>query len=121
MHYKNNRPVSLKDWVIGPSHNSEGKLIIGVVAEIMPKQGPCNVRLETFPSFRFHALGPNDDSHGVRVEVTDGDKNEVQYIGSHRDYADANELLRVDDAFRAARAIEDFGRWEGGAFSQQLQ
>jgi hypothetical protein len=89
MHYKNKREVKVGDWIVGPTHNSENKVVCGIVLELMPQQGPCNVRLLTFPSYRFFAARPADyDDGGITVYT--GDKN-TGVLGYQQDFADAAE------------------------------
>src|ERR1044071_8397305 len=102
MPYINGRPVTLGDWFIGPSHNSENKLAIGVVVQMMPKQGPCNVRLITFPSWGFGVRDSQDESDCITTYSGDGKTLKVEY---REDYADAKELVHVMDGFRMVTAV----------------
>jgi hypothetical protein len=113
MHYKNGRAASIGDWVIGPTHNSEGKILVGKVLELMPQQGPCNVRLHAYYWFGFRPTQPNDDMHGELVHVKRGDKPEAYWLEGRQDFADAAALVPAADAFQMLSAVVEHGAWNG--------
>lgn len=105
MHYKNGREVNLGDWVVGISHNSENCTVCGYVIEMMPKQGPCNIKILRWRTEHF-------TEEGTAVTVCVGAPN-------HRpitDYGDAKEFIRVDDGLRMVAAVEGHGKWDGPYF-----
>lgn len=105
MHYKNKRPVGVGDWAVGISHNSHGKPIVGIVLDMMPNQGNCNLKL-----------------HVWKEEVMDdGGHGETVIIPAHQtrgtiDYGDAKEFIRVDDGLRMVNAVVGSGNWDGPYF-----
>lgn len=114
MHYKNGRPASVGDIVIGPTHNSEQKLRIGEVIELMPKQGPCNVRLSIIGRTTGIMVGAHNDIEanrffGGRVLTGPlrGDKLPTS-IEVAEDFADSKKLMTVVDAYRALDAIHSY-------------
>ncbi len=114
MHYKNGRPASIGDWVVGPTHNSEGKLLVGMVMETMPEQGPCNVRLYVFPWYESRLnMTPESSSDWERdgCRVWTGKEKAYGMIAGREDFADAAKLIHVNDGHRMVAAFEDFGRW----------
>lgn len=98
MHYKNGREVRLGDWVVGISHNSEGKTVVGYVVDKMPKQGNCNLKILRWRSEHF-------TEEGNPVEIAIG-------AYGHRpieDYGDSKSFIRADDGLRMVTAICEYG------------
>jgi len=60
MHYKNGREIKVGDNIIGPTQNSKGFLVCGVVVVIDANQGNCNVRLKKLESLYVHDDGAKD-------------------------------------------------------------
>lgn len=118
MHYKNGRSVTVGDWVIGPTHNSEGKVVIGIVVEEMPKQGPCNVRLHSWKSFNLRPIEHTDD-YRIALHFQQQGKPMALDTGS-ADYADAKELVHVIDAYNMLAAVTDHGDWKTGNFQKKM-
>ncbi len=88
MHYKNGRPAQVGDWVVGKTHNSNGHLVIGIVRELMPKQGPCNVRLQCWNRRNMTPVEKyNPDVSEATIAMSNGGYI-ARPIG---DYADAKE------------------------------
>jgi len=116
MHYKNNRLVTIGDWVVGKTHNSDHKIIVGIVLETMPKQGTCNVRLHVFRSFDFREKKPTDDGHGEVVAVGGAADQKSFWLEGRSDYADAAELIHVMDGFRMVEAVIGSGNWDAPYF-----
>lgn len=110
MHYMNKREAHIGDWVAGPTHNSQGKIRVGIVRELMPEHGPCNVKLHIWPS----EYNPGDDN-GFKGEI-------IQSWDSRgrEDYADAKELIHVLDSFRMASAVEKYGDWNAPYFEPHM-
>jgi hypothetical protein len=100
MHYKNGRPVALGDWVIGKSHNSHGGVICGIVQEMMPQQGPCNIRIHVWKAEYY-----TEEGHPVTVPPEKSKGGD--------DYGDAKEFIRADDGLRMISAIVGHGNWDG--------
>jgi len=100
MHYKNGREAKVGDWVVGPTHNSNNSIRIGYVIELMPKQGPCNVKMLYWESERIH-----EDGGGHTIPITEA----IPKV----DYADAAELILCADGHRMVSAIEGHGKWNG--------
>lgn len=136
MHYKNGREARQGDWVVGPTHNSQSRIAIGIVLELMPQQGPCNLKLRTFPFGAWAkkqenpANGdlqppffPNFGGRGIFVEGLSPNSSDVnsEYLWSHIDFADAAELFRVDDAERMANAVQSYGMWNSPYFGTEHQ
>ncbi len=97
MHYKNGRLVSVGDWAVGPTHNSEQKIVIGLVVEVMEKQGNCNVRLAAFRSHDLQPYSSDDERDALAVRM--GKDNAIYKLGCHYDYADAKNLVHVHDGY----------------------
>ena len=97
MHYKNKKQAQVGDWVIGPTHNSQQKLVVGIVVELTPLQGDCNVKLAVF--------GDAECPYGL---VPKGDP----YKNIFTDYADAKNLVPIVDAYRLVEAVYEHGLHE---------
>ncbi len=115
MHYKNGREAKVGDLVVGVTHNSERKLRVGKVLELMPKQGPCNVRLLAIGTATGLMVGSQNDIEATRfnggqiLRATirrEGEPPHALEIGE--DFADCKELFTVSDAFKAANAIHSY-------------
>src|SRR6266496_4111705 len=98
MHYKNGRIVNIGDWVVGVSHNSRNKPICGLVMEIMPKQGPCNIRIHIWKDEHFAEQG-----HPRMIPA-------VESRGQD-DYGDSKEFIRVDDGLKMVKAVMQWGNY----------
>lgn len=112
MHYKNGRLVSVGDWVVGPTHNSNHGLRIGRVLRLIERQGSCNVQLLVFPSL---LSSESDDYEGPCI-IIPWDQKALRIRYEHNDYADCNELIRVDDGWRMVNAITVQGNWDAPCF-----
>jgi hypothetical protein len=100
MHYKNGRAVSIGDWVVGISHNSEHKPVCGIVVETMPLQGACNIKIHVWRDEHFTEGGeacciPATESRG-KIE-----------------YGDAKQFILASDGLRMVSAILGHGNWDG--------
>lgn len=93
MHYKNGRESRIGDWVVGPSHNSEGQLVTGVVVEIFTDRGDCSAKICRWRDAYF-----TEDGNTVFVPVSD--------TRSLVDYADCAKLFHLEDAFLAANIVQ---------------
>jgi hypothetical protein len=96
MHYMNDRIVNVGDWVVGISHNSEGKPVCGIVMELMPKQGPCNIRIHIWKDEFF-----TEEGHPRTIKAHES-KGE-------NDFGDSREFVTVADAFRMLKAVTRWG------------
>lgn len=96
MHYLNGRLVSLGDWVVGPTHNSDNRIVCGLVVELMPKQGSCNVKLHAWKDEHFMEEG---EPCTIRAVSSSG----------YDDYADCKRLIKVEDGLRMVKAVVQFG------------
>lgn len=105
MHYKNGREVNLGDWVVGISHNSENCTVCGYVIEMMPTQGPCNIKILRWRTEHF-----TEEGNPVTVSIGDPHHHPIT------DYGDAKSFIRVDDGLRMVTAIEGHGKWDGPYF-----
>lgn len=123
MHYKNGRESKLGDLVIGITHNSDHKLRIGRVLELMPKQGPCNVRLLVVGMATGLMVGSQKDIEATRffggqilraTRYAEGQPPLALEIAE--DYADCKELVTVIDAYKALTAIENYSRYDSPYF-----
>lgn len=101
MHYKNGRPVSIGDWVVGKTHNSNGEIRVGIVKETMPLQGPCNVKLHIWLSDYHH------DDGGLNENIP------AYNTKGKDDYADCAELVKCSDGLTMISAILEHGNWNG--------
>ena len=101
MHYKNGRPVTIGDWVVGKTHNSNGQVRVGIVKETMPLQGPCNVKLHVWLSDYLHDDGGQNE-HRAPHETRGQD-----------DYADCAELIKCSDGLAMVSAVVEHGSWNG--------
>lgn len=106
MHYKNGREIKVDEIVVGRTHNSEGHLRIGVVMELMPAQGPCNVKLMVLGAWSLLASGQ------VMLQTTAHLNGKPLTLKTGIDYADAKELYRVDDCYSMLDAVLDHGQWD---------
>lgn len=106
MHYKNGREVNVRDWVVGISHNSNNQTVCGYVIELMPKQGPCNIKILRWRDEHF-----TEDGHSVCIAIGQPGHRPIE------DYGDAKEFIRVDDGLRMITAIEGSGKWDGPYFT----
>ncbi len=104
MHYKNGRPVAVGDWVVGISHNSQNETVCGYVIDIMPKQGPCNIKL-----LRWREEYYTEEGNPVTVSIDKARPIE--------DYGDAKDFIRADDGLRMIHAIVGSGNWDGPYFT----
>lgn len=100
MHYKNGREAKVGDWAVGPTHNSGNEPRVGRVLELMPLQGPCNVKLHIWRDRHYTEEGA--PVH-VPAHKTEGET----------DFADAKELVLCADGYRMLSAIEGHGKWDG--------
>lgn len=100
MHYKNGRKVTIGDWVVGVSHNSGHKPIVGIVIEMMPDQGTCNIKLHRWSDESFLDAG-------TRVEV------QPQNWHGKPDFGDAKEFILCEDGLRMVNAVLGHGNWDG--------
>ena len=101
MHYKNGRRVNLGDWVVGRTHNSKGEAVCGIVIEIMPDRGNCNIKIHSWRD-------DQDYNEGVPEELVPAHESR-----GFVDYGDAKEFVRVDDGLRMISAVLDHGNWDG--------
>lgn len=99
MHYKNGRQVNTGDWVIGISHNSQNKPVVGVVMEMMPKQGPCNIRIHCWREEYY-----TEEGHPMTTPL--------EQTKGYDDYGDAKEFILCADGLRMVKAVVQFGAWE---------
>lgn len=97
MHYKNGRIVAVGDWAVGPTHNTEGKIIIGLVTKIIKGQGNCSVRLQVFPAYELMKYSHEDERDTISVSI--GDEETNYKLGSRTDFADAAKLVHVQDGY----------------------
>ncbi len=98
MHYKNGRPVNVGDWVVGKTHNSKD-VVVGIVLEMMPKQGPCNIKIH-----RWEEDLMIDDADTVRTPA--------HKTSGVVDYADASEFILASDGLKMVKAVIGFGNWD---------
>jgi hypothetical protein len=98
MHYKNGRQVMIGDWVVGVSHNSQNKPICGLVVELMPDQGTCNIKIHIWEDQHF-----TEEGHPAMIPATESKGRD--------DYGNANEFIRVDDGLRMVLAVEGWGKY----------
>jgi hypothetical protein len=108
MHYSNGRKAEQGDWIIGPTHTSNGEVAVGIVTEIFTKErGDCTARLMVFAS---HELRPyDDDSERGGLPVHMGEKRTLYKLCGREQYADISKLLRCDDGLRLAMAVHGSG------------
>lgn len=97
MHYKNGRPATIGDWVFGPTFNLD-HCTVGIVVELMEKQGDCNVRLYVFPSFSTLFADDRED-RGLRLRV--GKDKSDRGLDCKEEWADAKKLVLIQDAFNS--------------------
>lgn len=116
MHYKNKRLAVVNDWVCGPTHNSQGKIAVGFIIELMEGQGNCSARLWIFPSLLFRPYNPDENTGGQLIHHV-GVKRELYSLGGKEDYADVKELIRVDDGWRLTNAVIGSGLPESPYFT----
>lgn len=114
MHYKNGREIKVDEIVIGPTHNSEGHLRVGVVLELMPAQGPCNVKLMVLGAWSLLASGQ------AMLQTTGHYDGKPLTLKTGIDYADAKDLFRVDDCYKMLDAVLDHGGWNSPYFPVAL-
>jgi hypothetical protein len=112
MHYKNGRPVAVGDWVVGKTHNSQQRLVIGIVRELMPQQGTCNVRLECWDR---HNMVPHEERPESPDTIMMGSGGHL--AAPRPDYADAAELITVADGYRMVAAVSSCGLWDAPYFA----
>jgi hypothetical protein len=115
MHYKNGRESKVGDLVVGVTHNSDHKLRIGKVLELMTNKGSCNVRLLVIGMATGMMVGDGNDIearrfHGgeilrARIHKLEEEPHAVEIS---EDFADCKELVTVSDAFKAANAIHSY-------------
>ncbi len=67
---------------------------------MMPKQGPCNIKLHRWEAYTDHDDGGPD--HYTPAHETRG----------MADYADAAELILAADGLRMVEAVIEHGRWD---------
>ena len=101
--------------MIGETHNSNGQLRLGRVLELMPKQGPCNVRLLVIGTATGLMVGSQNDIEARRFVGGEILRATIHRVGEvpaaleiAEDFADSKELVTVSDAFRAANAIHSY-------------
>jgi len=119
MHYKNGRKANAGDVVVGVTHNSEGLLRIGYVLELMPQQGPCNVKLLVVGKGTDHMIGAEKDVPCHRFyngDILKGIRLSQYLMEIAEDYADCVELVTVTDAYKALKAIEQYSRYDSPYF-----
>lgn len=107
MHYQNGRPAKVGDWVVGPTHNSSGHIVVGLVLELMERQGDCNVRLFVPASYDY------EEEVGGSVVQFGKDRKPARVATKFEDYADAKRLVLCADGHRMLSAIEGHGKWDG--------
>lgn len=100
MHYMNGRGVTIGDWVVGVSHNSNHKPICGLVVAMMPEQGPCNIRVHIWEDEYFTEEGHPRDIPAVESRGKDH-------------YGDAKEFILAADGLRMIKAVMGHGNWDG--------
>jgi hypothetical protein len=105
MHYKNGRDVKIGDWAVGISHNSNHCTVCGYVTELMPQQGPCNIKILRWRNHSF-----TEDGNPVTFAIGSPHNRPIE------DYGDAKEFIRVDDGLRMITAVENFGKWDSHYF-----
>ncbi len=123
MHYKNGIEAQVGDLVIGKTHNSDGKLRIGTVLELMPKQGPCNVRLRVICRASNLMVGSEKDIQASRFIGGQFLRAIIHRIDDHaaefeiaEDFADCVDLVSVIDAYKALNVIESYLRYDSPYF-----
>lgn len=98
MHYNNGRIAQVHDWVVGVSHNSDGKPVVGVVMELMEQRGNCNMRFHRWKDEYIHEDGADD--HIIPATDTKG----------FDDYGDVKEFILCADGLIMLRAIANAQR-----------
>lgn len=106
MHYKNGRPVEIGDFVVGISHNSEGRIVFGVVLEVMPRQGPCNIRIARIERTSCKVADEREISH-IRLQ----DDAQSALVTDFDNYGDAAKFIKCEDGLRLASAAL-LGKWD---------
>ncbi len=107
MHYKNGRPVTVGDFVVGTSHNSQGRIVFGLVLEQMPKQGPCNIKLVLIETDSRESATKREIPY---IPLHDGE-NRALVTSNFHDYGDAANFIKCEDGLRFAKAAE-YGKWD---------
>lgn len=114
MHYKNGRPAAPGQWVIGPTHNSQNSLRIGLILQLMEGQGPCNCRIW------IPKVIPNEEEDsGVPLFATARDGRPPDKLGGYEDFADVGQLVAVVDGWRMVAAVCGSGNWNAPYFEPQ--
>lgn len=122
MHYKNKVEAKFGHVVIGQTHNSKGAIRLGKIIELMPQQGPCNVKLLVFGFNPIQRPVSDDDRWMLKFYGSEILTTVRQLEGENRsievavDYADVSELLRVEDCFRMLNSILRYGEAEAPYF-----
>ena len=124
MHYKNGQTAKLGDLVIGVTHNSNHCLRLGVVEELMPKQGPCNVRLLVIGRATGLMIGSENGIESTRFfggqiirALIHRDNEAPAALEVAEDYADCKKLVTVVDAYKALNAIEEYSKYDSPYFA----
>lgn len=107
MHYKNGRPVTNGDFVVGTSHNSNGRIVFGVVLEQMPQQGPCNIKIALVETDTRKSA----EEREISYVPLGGGKDRVLVTANFHDYGDAANFIKCEDGLRLAKAAF-YGRWD---------
>lgn len=100
--------MKLDDVVIGRTHNSNNGVRIGIVLELIPAQGPCNVKIMLLGSWVQLLSGAMMLKADRSIAGKDG-KPETLTLRTGIDYADTKELLRVKDCYRMLEAVLKYG------------
>ena len=81
------------------SHNSDNKPVCGLVVELMPKQGPCNIKIHRWEDETFTEQG-----EWRRIPAVESRGKE--------DYGDAKEFITVEDGLRMVKAVVQWGNYD---------
>lgn len=105
--YKNGRPVEHGDFVVGVPHNSNGHIVLGVVLEQMPLQGPCNIRIGLVQL----AARKDADTREISCVPLNDTADQALVTASFHYYGDAANFIKCEDGLRLAKAAH-FGKWD---------
>lgn len=86
--------------MVGVSHNSNHRTVCGLVVEMMPKQGPCNIKIHRWEDEHF-----TEEGHPRMIPAVESRGRE--------DYGDAKEFITVEDGLRMVTAVVGHGNWDG--------
>ncbi len=95
------------DFVVGTSHNSNGRIVFGVVLEQMPMQGPCNIKIALVET----SSRKSAEEREISYVPLRNNEDSVLVTANFHDFGDAANFIKCEDGLRLSKAAK-YGKWD---------